>query len=277
MVLANKNIKNRFENYIEFQDAQKLFASYSPLKTDDDLVKELGYILGNNTKSLLAEYSPRQLCNDIVSKHYPNETSVKSAFTNEILMKTKNHISVFELSVGSSRADICKINGTSIAYEIKTDLDNLQRLNKQLTDYLQVFEKVYVICSEGKAEKIKEYMPLECGIYIYRITKYGKYKFEILKSADFSKNINSKKQLHILTKQELSWNFNIDKALTKDKQLEQIIKEYGSEKINEIFKICMKQKYKEKWNFLRERHKEIYDIDYQWFFKYTIEPNIIYK
>ena len=66
-------------------------------------------------------------------------------------MKGKSHVTIFELPVGSSRADLCKINGTSVAYEIKTDLDNFNRLEKQIEDleddisYFVVFIVVKVL------------------------------------------------------------------------------------------------------------------------------------
>ena len=36
------------------------------------------------------------------------------------------------------------INGRGVVYEIKTDLDNLLRLENQIRDYYKVFSYVYV-------------------------------------------------------------------------------------------------------------------------------------
>lgn len=98
---------------------------------------------------------------------YLNENAIKSSFINKVLLRGKSHVSIFELNVGSSRVYSCKINGTSIAYEIKTDLDNFNRLDKQLNDYLQAFEEVYVICSNNRVNKVKAIILEEVGIYAY--------------------------------------------------------------------------------------------------------------
>lgn len=44
----------------------------------------------------------------------------------------------------------------SIGIEIKTDLDSLKRLDHQLTDYYKLFDTVWVLTTESKAEKVSE-------------------------------------------------------------------------------------------------------------------------
>lgn len=272
-----------FENYgqidvrnlnVTFEDAQKLFNMYSPLQTNSALSKNLKQVLNFDYLDIL---SPRAIYNEIILKHYPNETSIKSAFINNILLKSNNHISIFELKVGDSRVDLCKVNGCSIAFEIKTDLDNLQRLNKQLYNYSQIFEKVYVICSSNKTKQINNIIPSEYGIYEYGMSKNGQIKFKHIKESSLSNNINSIKQLEIMTKRELAYNFDVDISNSRNDNIQNIINIYNSKKINTIFKNCMKMKYRKQWLFLKENHNQIYDIDYQWFFKNTISPSLIYQ
>jgi hypothetical protein len=50
-----------------------------------------------------------------------------------------------ELPVERSIVDIAVFNGTSTAYEIKTELDSDKRLVSQTPDYLRVFDRVYVV------------------------------------------------------------------------------------------------------------------------------------
>jgi hypothetical protein len=258
---------------VTFEDAQKLFNMYSPLQTNSVLIQNLKQVLNFDYHDIL---SPRAIYNEIILKHYPNETSIKSAFINNILLKSNNHISIFELKVGDSRVDLCKVNGCSTAFEIKTDLDNLQRLNKQLYDYSQIFEKVYVICSSNKTEQINNFIPSEYGIYEYRLLKNGQIKFKHIKESSLSNNINCIKQLEIMTKRELAYNFDVDISNSRDDNIQSIVNKYNSKKINTIFKNCMKMKYQKQWLFLKENHNQIYDIDYQWFFKNTISPSLIY-
>lgn len=262
---------------ISFNEAQKLFNLYSPLKTNTDLLKTLSNVLGVNYWNIDTNINPRKLYNDIILKYYPNETSIKSSFINNVLLKSNNHISIFELRVGKSRADLCKINGTSIAYEIKTDLDNLQRLKKQLQDYMNIFEKVYVICSTKRSEHVKDLLPPECGLYEYKITKNGQYRFRVVKDAIHSTSIMPLGQLNILTKRELVSHFKQDSSLSKEQMINNAMINTSASRINSVFKESMKQKYQKQWYFLKDNHSQIYDIDYQWFYKNTILPSIIYQ
>ncbi|WP_386337634.1 sce7726 family protein [Xanthomonas citri pv. citri] len=50
-----------------------------------------------------------------------------------------------ELPVGRSIVDLAVFNGTSTAYEIKTEFDSHRRLSTQTPDYLKVFERVYLV------------------------------------------------------------------------------------------------------------------------------------
>lgn len=259
-----------------FKIAQTLFSSYSTLKLNNILENNLADTLDATILNTYQNQNAREIYNEIILKYYPNELSVKANFINQILFKSNNHVTIFELPIGGSRIDLCKLNGSSIAYEIKTDLDNLSRLNKQLNDYLEIFEKVFVICSSNKLTEIEKQIIPTCGIYTYTISKNGNYKFELYKHANFSKNLNSKKQLDILRKQELIKNFTTNSLTLREDISLLILKEYSQKQINEIFKKVIKTRYKNQWDFLKNNRSLIYEIDYQWFFKNNINPSIIY-
>lgn len=69
-----------------------------------------------------------------------------------------------EFRVWQSKADLVLLNGTSTVYEIKTDYDNLDRLPSQLTDYLRVFDEVYVVAGERNHDAIERIAPRRVGI-----------------------------------------------------------------------------------------------------------------
>lgn len=259
---------------VDFAKAQQLYTAYSPYKTNEDLREILVDLFGFG---FVSEASPRDIVNQILINSYPNEAVIKAGFINDILIKSNNHVSIFELSVGTSRADLCKINGESTAFEIKTDLDNIQRLEKQLHDYSTVFERVYLICSENKSEQMIGNIPVECGLYSYKKTSTGRYKFTKQKEAEYSPNLSSRNQLPIFTKRELSYYFGVDGKLDRS-ELHCIIRnKFTSNQINDSFKLCLKQKYNSEWEFLTKNRRHIQDIDYQWFFKYKISPELVYK
>jgi hypothetical protein len=195
---------------------------------------------------------------------------------NKVLLKSKNHITIFELNSNSSRVDICKINGESIAYEIKTEFDNFNRLDKQLEDYLQIFEKTYIITTKEQYKKIFDSIPMECGVYLYSITNDFQYKFYVKKKAVLSNRLNPEKQLSVLTIKDLSFYFNIDNVRDKQEIINKIIKDFPPNIINKKFKELIRNKYNNNWYFLINNINNIYELDYQWFFQNNIEPKIIY-
>ena len=83
-------------------------------------------------------------------------------------LKSKDPILSFlgEFRSGHSRIDVLSIGEEVHAYEIKTDLDSLDRLESQLRDYSSTFEKVSVVCGPGKLEKLKEILEPEIGIIL---------------------------------------------------------------------------------------------------------------
>lgn len=220
--------------------------------------------------------SPREFINKFLLHYYPNETTVKSTFINNVLFKTNNHVSIFELNVGNSRLDLCKINSISTAFEIKTEYDSPKRLNQQMKDYFQVFEKVYLICSVHNLKSMIHYVPSECGIYTYYITRTGKYVYKKVRSAVRSDYISAFAQLSVLTKKDMNVFFDCPILETKDAMIDLILSNKTEKEINRIFKICLKNKFYHKWNFLVENKSDILEIDYQWFFKNTLSPEIVY-
>ena len=267
------------KEHIFFDICQQLYCDYNPLKQTKELYLSLINALHSYSMdtSLIKIENTRKILNENILKYYPNEISIKSSFINNVLFKNNNHITIFELNSGTSRVDLCKINGNSVAYEIKTDLDNLNRLDKQINDYLKLFEKVYVICSVNNVKNVMKKIPIECGIYSYHVTKTGRYIFKIEKEALLSPYIDSRKQLSLFTKLELSNFFNVHNLKKKEELINELTDNYDKVTINKAFKDNFKSKYKKNWNFLSENHSEILEIDYQWFFKNNINPNLIYK
>ena len=69
------------------------------------------------------------------------------------------------------------------------------------------------------------------------------------------------------------------KDLTKEfgtNDIAVIISQNSNQEINSSFKRILKQKYAERWNFIRGHWESILPIDLQFFFNKNIEPSIIY-
>lgn len=94
-----------------------------------------------------------------------------------------------EFRIGKSIADICIINGSMTAYEIKSDRDSLQRLRVQLEDYEKVCRNVYITASENRIAKLLSTVPKKFGILT--INRRGSLQ-EIRESADLIEFNDSK-------------------------------------------------------------------------------------
>lgn len=98
-----------------------------------------------------------------------NEYYYKNTILNQLLIKKHdiyNTAALTELPIGDSKADFIMINGRGIVYEIKTDLDNLSRLESQINDYYKVFSYVYVVVGKKQFEKVEEFLKDQrVGIY----------------------------------------------------------------------------------------------------------------
>jgi len=250
---------------VSLEQAKKISYIYSPLKTSEDLSNCLFSILSQKDYSQLDERNIRREVTSLLYSYYPNEASIKSAFLNKKLFNSTQHVVCFEMPVGTSRADLCKVGKYSTVYEIKTDLDNLNRLEKQLSDYQKVFDYTYVICSEKRYPYLQEHISNDIGIYTYSQTKNGDYKFALANEAVLSKSQDCEYQLSLLNKREKLYYAKLCDINAK-----------CTPSTNDLFKQILRERYLPSWLFLQQNRSRIFNIDYQFFFKNNIDPDKIY-
>ncbi|MEH6511981.1 MAG: sce7726 family protein [Maribacter arcticus] len=98
-----------------------------------------------------------------------NEYIYKAALTNKILLgvhSLKTASMMTEFRVGKCIADLVILNGTSTVYEIKSERDNLSKLETQVKEYMKIFAKVNVIVGENHLKNVKNILPNEIGISV---------------------------------------------------------------------------------------------------------------
>ncbi|WP_416761857.1 sce7726 family protein [Roseateles sp. So40a] len=69
-----------------------------------------------------------------------------------------------ELGVAGSIIDVAVFNGTSTAYEVKTEYDSHRRLSTQTPAYLQAFDSVYVVTHPDLAQRYASLVDDRVGI-----------------------------------------------------------------------------------------------------------------
>ena len=134
---------------------------------------------------------------------YRNEYYYKNTILNQLLIKKHdlyNTAALTELPIGDSKADFIMINGRGVVYEIKTDLDNLLRLENQIKDYYKVFSYVYVVVGNKQLPRVKEFLK-DQKVGIYELTSSG--KLICRKKAFYNKeNLSYEAMFQVLRKAE---------------------------------------------------------------------------
>ncbi|MBS4746138.1 sce7726 family protein [Bacillus safensis] len=93
----------------------------------------------------------------VLDKNYRNEYFYKNTLFNKLLLgkhSLNTSIAISELPIHRSKADFILINGNSEVFEIKTELDKIDRLFLQIEDYYKVFPLVSVLTSDTNYYKI---------------------------------------------------------------------------------------------------------------------------
>ena len=100
---------------------------------------------------------------------YRNEYIYKNVITNKVLLgkhSLNTSIMLSEFRVGKCKADVVILNGTSTAYEIKSEFDSFSRLENQISVYLKIFDHINVITTILQASKLESILPDKIGILI---------------------------------------------------------------------------------------------------------------
>jgi hypothetical protein len=240
--------------------------NYNPLGHVIQLAALLKTAYPGQDFSNLAKYELHKLLNQLLIENYPGEQIFKYKLFQQFFSQ-KNIVAAFEINVNNSRADFLTINGHTSCFEIKTALDNLTKLPKQMSDYMSAFEYNYLIVSECHLAKAKEVLPRSFGLWLYKNSR-----IEQIKKAELNEKINPWVQLGLLTRQELLRNYQGQSG-----KINQIVNSCSSETINNRFKLALKARYHDRWKFVVENQKHIFPVDLQFFFNTNILPKHIYS
>lgn len=148
MELSNNYLLNRF------------FTKNTLRSCIDDLVDET--FTNTVDKYIVKPFNKKnyELIMEIYQKldqEYRNEYYYKNTLLNKLLLgvhSLNTTTALSEVPVHKSKADFILINGKAVVYEIKTDLDNFDRLKTQIDDYYKAFKYVSVVTSESNYDAI---------------------------------------------------------------------------------------------------------------------------
>jgi hypothetical protein len=104
-----------------------------------------------------------------LSLNYRTEYVYKNTIANELhLLKHDLNKSTLltEFRSDNSKADVVIVNGTTSVYEIKTELDSLDKLPNQLNSYCKLFDKIHVVTHEKFLEKVLKVADKSIGLIL---------------------------------------------------------------------------------------------------------------
>lgn len=185
----------------------------------------------------------------ILREFYRNEYVFKNEVINRIYGQRHDveiANTLCEFRTGNSRIDLAVFNGTSTGYEIKTEIDNLDRLVKQCDDYALLFERVFVITTESKIDAVTEYLENHIGIII--LDEYGDMVTVREASSNFCR-MSQRVMFECLRKDE---HYNISKKYDANVSELGIVEGYFRSK--EIFcSLCIEDAHEELMDALSNR------------------------
>lgn len=135
-----------------------------------------------------------------------NDKAIRSALKLKLLMaKNKPKAILDELGVENGRAiaDLVAIYKFSHCYEIKSDLDTLNRLERQLDFYNRNFQKITLVVTEKYSQKCLSVIPEFWGVIVAK-RDGSDVIFKQLRKAKFNKLVDGVALLKGLWRSELS-------------------------------------------------------------------------
>ena len=140
-----------------------------------------------------------------MSKNYRNEYFYQNTLLNKLLLgrhSINTTTALTQIPINKSKADFILINGKAVVYEIKTELDNLERLESQINDYFKAFDHVAVVTYNENVTAIqKKIDSIGKPVGIYVLQNRGTIK-TIQKPEKYRNALDSKIIYKILRKPE---------------------------------------------------------------------------
>ena len=246
------------------EQVRYLSKHYNALEYSQTLRSLLKTVFNDTDFSRYSKLMLHRYFNDFLITSYAGETALKYQLFRRAARKKL--VAAFETKVESSRLDFLTINGVSASFEIKSELDNLDKLIKQATNYVKVFEYNYAVIDGRHKNNALKMLPPTYGI----ISFIGSERV-VERKASLNCAINPDAQINMLTKKELSVTFSGCSNRNEVKN------RFTDQKINSQFKEALKSRYRNRWNFIVQHRDNILPIDLQFFFNRNIDPYLIYN
>lgn len=141
----------------------------------------------------------------------------KMFFTNDLIIRSalvkclaKKHARnrklriIEELGVnhGAARIDVAVVNGVMHGYEIKSDLDTLQRLSEQMKIYSGVFDEMTIVVGRNHLHETIERVPEWWGVWMAKVDANNSIVFHVIRKGETNKELNPVSVARLLWREE---------------------------------------------------------------------------
>ncbi|MES2314949.1 MAG: sce7726 family protein [Patescibacteria group bacterium] len=111
-------------------------------------------------------------------------------------------IEEFSVCDGAARVDLAAVNGIMHGFEIKSDIDSLNRLPHQIELYGSVFDRVTLVVGATHLYEAFNMIPEWWGVLVARINKNGTVSFNEIRSPKKNRNVKIHSVVKLLWKEE---------------------------------------------------------------------------
>lgn len=148
------------------------------------------------------------------------------------------------LAFGDSRIDVAIINGKMIGYEIKSDLDTLKRLPRQIEMYQRYFDKIFLVTTNRHLDEVMKITPANWGLYVAKTKNQTNHLYRI-RAAKKNANVDTQYVVQLLWKSEAlniveQLGFKGCKGKTKEDLYNLILSSLSFDSINSIVRNMLK-------------------------------------
>ncbi len=152
------------------------------------------------------------------------------------------------LKHGRCRADITVINGHLIGYEIKSDVDSLRRLDEQIKNYSDVFDRATLVVGENHLPKAQKLIPEWWGIICATEGRRESVHFETVSTAKINPSVDDFSVAQLLWRneaQEVLVKLGFTGKLLRQKRSDlyrALVDSLGSHNIRNTVRECLKNR-----------------------------------
>ena len=240
-----------------------LARSYNTLSFAHQLREMLCAFFNSEEYQAYSKFEAAKVVNDVLCTHYQGEELLKYRLAKQFI--SQQAVGAFEVKANSSRADFLVINGETYSFEIKSRVDTLNRLSKQVADYGDVFEYNTVVIDKDHLGKVPSLLPVYYGVWYYDGERQVVHR-----EAKYSPVLSAIGQLKLFNKMELRRAFGTVEH-------PQVLTHFDHQQINAALKETLKARYAKRWGFVKEYWGKILPIDLPFFFSTNVRPEIVYE